>query len=123
MKIKLQNNKIGLVAVSLFALIFFAQVLSFIIFDEVNGLHFGKRWARFSSPVKQSVAFQIKYEALEDISVEGQSSNTENPELKFSGLFQRPVVQNSSGSFSHSEEKLSSSSTPPLFTLYRIFRI
>lgn len=123
MNFKLQKNKIWLVAVSLFALIFFLQVFSFIIFNEMNGIHFSKRRARLSSPVKESVAFQMKYKTLEDIFVEGQSSNTENPILKFTGFFRRPVVENNVGSFSRSKEMLSSSSTPPLFNLYRIFRI
>jgi hypothetical protein len=121
--LKLQNNRIWIVAVSLFVLVFFLQVFSFIIFNELNGIHLGKRRARLSPPIKQSVAFQMKYETLEDISVEGQSSNTENPTLKFSGFFRRPVVESNAGSFFCLEEKISSSSTPPLFTLYRIFRI
>ena len=123
MKFKLQNNKIWLAMISLFALVFFLQVFSFIIFNEMNGIHFGKKRYRLSSPVKQSVAFQMKFETMEDISVESQSSGSENPLLKFNWFFPRPAVENNAGSFSRSNEMLSSSSTPPLLTLYRIFRI
>lgn len=123
MKFKLQNNKIWYVAISLFALVFFLQVFSFIIFNEMNGIHFGKRRARISPPVKQSVAFQIKYETLEDISNESQFSDTESPIFKFIGFFLRPVVENNTRSFTDSEVKLNSSSTPPLFTLFQNFRI
>lgn len=121
MNVKKNPILIGIIFV--FAAIFFLQGFSFIISNEMNGIHFGKRRLRLAPPVKQAVALQMKFDSLEDISFETESDKSENPNLKVYGFFRRPVVENIPKSFSSSKKKIISSSAPPLFTLYRIFRI
>jgi hypothetical protein len=43
--------------------------------------------------------------------------------LKFNRFFPHPAVESSGANFFHSKERLNTSSTPPLLTLYQVFRI
>ncbi|HXN05574.1 MAG TPA: hypothetical protein VN944_00755 [Nitrospiria bacterium] len=118
-----KKNSVFAAFVAVFITVFFFQGLAFIFSNEINGIHIGKRRARLSPPVKQSVSLQLKYTSMEDISVEGQSSGTDYPKLKFNGFSRRPTIENNAGNFSLLKEEQRFSSAPRLFTLYRTLRI
>jgi hypothetical protein len=123
MRLTLFKERAKLASILLLAGIFIVQVFSFIVSNEVNGIHLGKRHVRLSPPVKQSVAFQMKYETLEDISVGSSVSGHSDQTNELDRLSENAGrFEPTGGSLSYPLEK-PSLSRPSLITLLRVYRI